>query len=109
MDLDVDARVDERADHLGAEVLQLVGGRDRKVALFVARTVREVRRRVRAGVPDAFFRVDGVVAEVLRLIEAQRVEDVELDLRTPERRFGDAGPWEEFFGLPRDLAWVERV
>ena len=109
MDLDVDARVDERADHLGAEVLQLVSGRDREVALLVPRTVREVGRSVRAGVPDAFFRVDVVVAEVLRLIEAQRVEDVELDLRTPERRVGDAGRWEELFGLLRDVAGVARV
>jgi hypothetical protein len=55
MHLDGDARRDHRADHLRAEVLQLVGGRDREVALLETRAVRQVRRTVRSRVPDAFL------------------------------------------------------
>jgi len=72
--------------------------------------VREVRDpAVLTGVPDAFLGVDVVVAEVLRLIEADRVEDVELDLRSPERGVGDPGRGEERLGLLRDVARVARV
>ena len=48
------------------------------------------RRRLAPGVPDAFDRIDVVVALVLVLVEPDRVEDVELGLRAPVRDVGDA-------------------
>jgi hypothetical protein len=46
---------------------------------------------------------------VPRGLEAQRVEDVELDLRTPERGRGDATLGEVALGLARDIARIAAV
>src|SRR5438093_12808399 len=72
--------------------------------------MREVRGpSVQAGVPDAFLGVDVVVAEVLCLIEAERVEDVELDLRAPERRISDSGRGEKLLSLLGNVTGIARV
>src|ERR1700730_6240963 len=75
--LDVETAADHGFHHLGAQVLIMIGGRDRKVALLVARPVAEIVFRA-AGVPAALFGIDEVVAGVLILIEAYVVEDEEL-------------------------------
>ena len=106
MDLDRDAAVDERPDHLRAQVLELVGRRDREVALLVTRPMGEVGGPVLARVPDPLVGVDVVITEVLSLIETKRVEDVELDLRAPERRVRDPGGRKELLCLLGDVAGV---
>ncbi len=107
--LDLDAGLLEREHHARAQVLQLVGRRDREVALLETRAVREVRGVVGARVPDAFVRVDVVVAVVRALVEAERVEDVELDLRSPVRGVRDARRRQVRFGLARDVARIAAV
>ena len=54
MNLDVDAGLDQLEDDLRAEILQLVGRRDREIALLVAGPVRHVGLAVLAGIPHAF-------------------------------------------------------
>src|SRR5207245_11774537 len=54
------------------------------------RPVAQVRLRVLAGVPHALDRVDLVHAGELVLVEANAVEDVELELGPPVAGVGDA-------------------
>ena len=112
MHLDLDADLLEVQDHLAAQVLVLVHRRDGEVPLLVARLVAEVRAAgivLAAGVPDAFERIDVVVALVLVLVEPDRVEDVELGLRAPVRDVGDPGLFQVQLGLLRDVARVAAV
>ena len=101
------------AHHLGTQVLELVHRRNREVALLVPRLVREVRRTVElafaSGVPHAFDRVEEVVAGVLVLVEAHRVEDVELGFRTEVRSVGQAGRLQVRLRLLHDVARVAGV
>ena len=93
--LDRDADLLEHAHHLGTQVLELVHRRDREVALLVPRLVPEVGAAVELAlaprVPHAFDGVDEVVARELVLIEAHRVEDVELGLGAEVRGVGETG------------------
>ncbi len=109
MHLDRDARIYEREHDLAAQVLQLVDRRRREVALFQLRAEPEVGRSVLAGVPDALVGIDVVVALVGVLVETDRVEDVELELRTPERRVGDARAEQVFLSLSGHIARVATV
>ena len=99
--------------HLRAQVLVVVHRGQREVPLLVPGLVAEVRLArelaLAARVPHALDRVDVVVALVLVLVEPDRVEDVELALRSPERRVGDPGLLQVQLGLPRDVARVARV
>ena len=56
-----------------------------------------------------FFRVDLVHPAVAGLVEPERVEDVELDLRAPVARRRDAALGEEALRLAADVARVARV
>ena len=96
-------------DHLRAEVLELVERRDREVALLRPRPVGEVRRAVAARVPDPLVGVDLVHPAIAGLVEPERVEDVELDLRAPVARRRDAALGEEALRLAADVARVARV
>ena len=111
--LDRDAHLLQRHQHLRAEVLVLVHGRDGEVPLLVADLVAEVRRavelRLAPGVPHALDRVEEVVARVLVLVEARRVEDVELGLGPEVRGVGDAGAAEVVLRLLGDVARVAAV
>src|SRR6266545_4455853 len=110
VDLDVDARPDHLQDHLAAQVLVVVGGRDREVALLVAGLVAEVAAALLgAGVPGALDRVDEVVGGELVLVEAHGVEDVELALRAPVGGLGDTAARQVGLGLARDVARVAGV
>ena len=98
--------------HVGADVLELVHGRHREVALLVARLVAEVGpvgRALQARVPGPCFRVDEVIAAVVRLVEPNAVEEEELELgadidRVPRARLLDVG-----LGLLGDVAGIARV
>ncbi len=111
--LDLDAQLLEREDHLRAEVLEAVHRRDGEVPLLVAGLVPEVRATVElelaARVPHALDRVDVVVARVLVLIEAGRVEDVELGFGPDVDGVGDAGALDVLLRLLRDVARVAGV
>ena len=112
MHLDLDADLLEVEHHLRAQVLVLVHRRDGEVALLVAWLVTEVRRiavALAARVPHAFDRIDVVVALVLVLIEPDRVEDVELALRSPVARVGDPGLLQVQLRLAGDVAGVAAV
>ncbi len=112
VDLDADPDRLERQDHVRADVLELVHRRDRKVALLVARLVAEVRlleRALLAGVPEPGLGVDEVVARVVVLVEADRVEEEELELGTDVDRVREAGLLQIRLGLLRDVAGVARV
>jgi hypothetical protein len=89
--------------------LQLVGWRDREVALLVAGPVGQVGAGVGTRVPDPFLGVDEVVAALRVLVEADAVEDVELRLGAPVADVGDAGLGQVGLGLLGDVAGVARV
>ena len=98
--------------HVGPDVLELVHRRHREVALLVARLVAEVRlvgRALLAAVPGARRRVDEVVARVVVLVEADGVEEEELQLGPDEDRVGHAGLLDVGLGLLGDVAGVARV
>ena len=75
-----DAAIGHALGHLGAEVDQAVGGWTREIAQSRARLVAQVGRLVAAAVPDALDRIDVVEASWPSLLEADVVEDEELEL-----------------------------
>ena len=62
-----------------------------------------------AGVPGTLDRVEVVEGGVLVLAEAGRIEDVELGLRAPVRRVGDAGGTEKALRLLGDVPRIPVV
>ena len=94
--------------HLGAQVLVVVGRRNREIAFLVARTIAEVVLHA-ARIPAAFFGVDEVVALVLVLVEAHVVEDEELGLGAEVGGVGQAGGSEIHLGLLGDVARIAIV
>ena len=90
MALHVDAAVLHGQDHLAAQVLIVVGGRNRKIAFPVAGAVAEIVL-FPARVPAAFFGVDEIKAVLLALIEAHVVEDEELGFGAEVGGVGDSG------------------
>ncbi len=108
--LGLDAGVDQAADHLGAQVGEVVHRRHREVAALVARLVPEVAALLGlAGVPGALDRVDVVVGLAGAAGEAHIVEDVELGLGAEERGVRDAGALEVLLSLASDVARVAAV
>src|SRR3989442_15557118 len=91
MNLDNDTALLEPAHHLTTNVVLMIHRRHPKVTFLVPRFVTEVRTRLAARVPRALFRIDEIKAVVVTLIEANVVEDVELDLWSPVTRIGDSG------------------
>ena len=97
-----------RHDHLAAQVLKVIGGRDGEVAFLVARPVAEVVLFA-ARVPAAFIGIDEVEA-VLRLgIEANAIEDEELGFGAEEGLVGDAAAPQVHLGLDGDPARIALV
>ena len=90
MALHLEAAALHRQDHFGAQVLVVVGWRNRKIPFFVTRTISEVPLRP-AGIPPALLGVDEVVAFVLILVEADIVEDKKLRFRAEMSRVGNPG------------------
>ena len=89
MALDVEPALDHGLHHLAAQILVVIGGRNREVAFLVARPVAQVVLFA-AGIPAAFFGIDEVEAGVLILIEPDVVEDEKLGFGAEIRRVGDA-------------------
>jgi hypothetical protein len=75
----------------------------------VAELVAEVRALRPPGVPHSFFGVDVVVAVLGRLVVADVVEDVELQLRPPVAGVGDPGALQVLLGLAGDVPRVASV
>jgi len=83
MHLDPDTHRFQGEHHVGADVLEVVHGRHGEVALLVARLVAEVgpvRGALASRVPGPRFGVDEVVAVVVALVEADRIEKEKLEL-----------------------------
>ena len=79
------------------------------VAFFGPQRVTEIRRVVVARVPMRFFRVDRVAGHVGIDVEAQVVEDEELELGSEIGHVGDAGLLQVRGGPLRDVARIARV
>ena len=107
--LDLQAALDHGQHHLGAQVVQGVGGRAGEIAFLVAQLVAEVRLLVAAGVPGALDAVEEVVAGVLVLIVADVVEDEELQFGAEIGGVGDAGRLHVVDGLAGHVARIARV
>jgi hypothetical protein len=110
----LDAHADrlQRQHHVGADVLELVHRRNREVALLVARLVTEVGpvgRPLETRIPVAGFGIDEVEAIVVALVEADGVEEEELELRTDIDGISDARLLDVRFGLLGDVARIARV
>ena len=110
--LDADADRFQREHHVGADVLELVHRGHGEVALLVARLVAEVRpvrRPLLAGVPRARLGVDEVVAAVVGLVEADRVEEEELELGADVDGVSGAALLHVGLGLLRHVPRIARV
>ena len=100
--------LDHRLDHLGADVLVVVGRRNREVAFLVARPVAEIVA-LAARVPAAFFGINEVEAGVLVLVEADVVEDEELGFRAEIGGVRDAGILQILFRFQRHPSRIALV
>src|SRR6188508_2664119 len=90
----------------------MVHRRNREVPLLVARLVAEVRpirRALLAAVPGASLGVDEVVPVVVALVEADGVEEEELELGADEDRVGHARLLDVGLGLLRDVAGIAAI
>ena len=95
MRFDRDAQLDQRRDHLAADVLHRVHRRRGEVPLLQADLVAEVDRVLVAAAPDALAAADVVLGEVDPLVVEGLVEDEELQLRAEVGRVGDLGLLQE--------------
>src|ERR1700687_6279784 len=91
MRFDRDPQRLHRQHHLGAEIMSAVNRGNRKVSLFRARLVAQIRRFLLAGVPAALAGIDFVEGVVDALSVAHVVEYEELRLRAEVARIGAAG------------------
>src|SRR5436309_3400714 len=99
----------EGAHHVRPNILQVIHGRNRKVAFLISRLVTEIGSQVIAGIPRSLFRIDKIKTIVVALIKANVVENVELDFGSPIARVRDAGGLKVLLGLARNVAWIASV
>ena len=109
VDLDGNADFYHLQDHLAADVLEGVMRWYREVAFLEAGLVAQVGVLLAAAVPLALDGVNVVVGAVLRLVEADVVEDEELQLGAPVGGVGDAGGAQVLLRLLGDVARVAAV
>ena len=109
LDLDLDAEALHGEDHLGPQVLEVVGRRDREVPLLGTDLVAEVRSFVGAGVPVPLDRVHLVEGVALVLGVPHVVEDEELGLGPEVTGVGQPGGAEVRLGLRGHVAGVTRI
>ncbi len=107
--LDVHATVDHRLHHLVADVHQLIGRRDREIALLVAQLVAQVRILDAAAIPLALDAIEVVVRFVRASVEAYVVEHEELGLGADVRRVGNAGALQIVHRLAGHVTRIARV
>src|SRR6266436_9449926 len=109
MGFDRDSQRLHRQHHFGAEILHAVGRRNRKVSLFRARLVAQIRRFLLAGVPAALAGIDFVEGVVDALSVAYVVEYEELRLRAEIARIGAASALQVGLSLLGDVAGVAAI
>ena len=83
-------------------ILKAVGGWDGEVAFLVADLVAEIPLGVGiflAAVPEAFVGIDVVVAVVVRLVEADAVQNIKLRFGAEVTPVGDLGGFQISLGL----------
>ena len=90
--------LDHGLHHLGAQVLIVIGRRNREIAFLVARTVAQVVL-LAARIPAALFGVDEIETGVGVLIEADVVEDEELGFRAEVCGVAEAAILQEELGI----------
>jgi len=105
MVLDLDPHALQVHDHFGAQVVELVLGRDGVVAA-VARDQVAVTALLRA--PVGLGRIDPVRSPVDLVLESDLVEDIELVFGAPAAVVGDAAFAHERLGPPGDVARIAR-
>src|SRR5437660_12932589 len=108
MTLNLKPALDHGLHHFRAQILIMIGWRNREIAFFVMRAVPQVILFA-AGVPAAFFVIDVIEAGVLVLVEAHVIEDEELCFRTKEGGISQATVLQihlGFFGNPTRIALV---
>ncbi len=105
---DIQAALDHLLHHFGAQVLIMVGRRDREVAFLVARPVAQIIFGA-AGVPAAFFRIDVIETGIRRLIETDVIEDKELGFGAKVSGVGDARILQIHLGFLRDPSRIAVV
>ena len=96
-------------NHLSPDVLIRVERRYREVAFFVPGLIAKIGSFFPAGVPDAFNRIDVIIAFVRILVETDFVKDEEFRLRPEIRHFAEPAGLDVGFGLLGDAARVARV
>ena len=94
MALYIKAALDHYFDHLGAQILIMVGRRYREITFLVTRTISEVVL-FPTRVPTAFFGVDKVETRVMILIEPDVIEDKKIGFSDKIRRIGDSAVIQE--------------
>ncbi len=88
--LDFDAQILKGQEHLGAQVLKFIHGRNRKIAFFVARLVAQVGTFVPAGVPVAFDGIDFIKSRVAGGFKTNIIKDKKFGLRAKVSDITDA-------------------
>src|ERR1700722_7489267 len=94
--------------HFRAQILIVVGGRNRKISLAVTRTVSQIIFFA-AGIPASLFSVNVIKAVLLALIKAHVVEDEELGLSSEVGGVGDSAGAQIKFCLARNVARIAVV
>ena len=88
---DIDAGLHHLDGNFGADIMHLVGRRDREITFFMARAVAQVGFGGIAGIPDTFLRINVIETLMAVGLEGNTVEDEEFQLRSPVTDIGDAG------------------
>ncbi len=99
----------QNQDHLGAQVLLAVGGRNREIAFFVAGLIAQVGIFFPSGVPNPFDRIDLIKSEVGAPVVADVIEDKKFGFRSEEGRIGQAGKLQVVFSLMGDISRVPAI
>ncbi len=112
--LDIESTVDHRHHHLVAQIHQLIGGGDGKVAFLMPQLVAQIRAPalrtiVRAAVPLGFVAVNEKVTMLRCLIEANIIEHKELRLGSNVARVGHAGASEIIDRFAGDITGIAGV
>ena len=88
--LGLDPQIFQRQDHLGAQILKFIHGRNREITFLVARFVTQVGALVPAGVPVAFDRVDLIKGRKAGGFKADIIKDEKFSFRAEVGHVSDA-------------------
>src|SRR5262249_43330998 len=107
--LNLQAAVEHRLHHLAAEVHELIGGRARKVTLFVPQLIAQTLVVVLSATPLALGTVEVIERLMSRRFEPRAFEDEKLSLRTEIRGVGDARVLEIIRRLRSDMPRIAAI